>query len=338
MPGWRSSASSGPLTSMRSNVTSTAWSSQRQRNGRQGENDEHSLMGHPGRARLPLPLGRGIQGVQVRPAREPHARALARRMARARRARDGGCRPADRPGRRALDADPDPARGRRARAGNPGPRRDVRPLFAQTGRYQPAGLGGRDGTAVGLRGLRSVRVGGQMIDREQYTPGPASGAQVRKDGDKWTLILVRELRHAPEKVWQALTDPAQLREWAPFDAAGSLGTVGTTVKLTTVGAPTPHVTETTVTRADAPNVLEHNSGGFDRRWQLEAVGGGKRLKLWTNIDRRFIAMGAAGWHICFDVLDHLLSGTPLGRIVGPEAMKFGWQRLNAEYAKQFGVS
>src|SRR5207245_1388511 len=108
MPGWRSSASSGPLTSMLSNATSTAWSSQRQRNGRQGENDEHSLMGHPGRARLPLLLGRGIQGVQVRPAREPHARALARRMARARRARDAGRRPAGRPRRRAVDADPDP--------------------------------------------------------------------------------------------------------------------------------------------------------------------------------------------------------------------------------------
>ena len=71
-----------------------------------------------------------------------------------------------------------------------------------------------------------------MTDREQYTPGPASGAQVRKDGEKWTLILVRELRHSPEKVWQALTDPAHLREWAPFDADGSLGTVGATVKLT----------------------------------------------------------------------------------------------------------
>ena len=57
-----------------------------------------------------------------------------------------------------------------------------------------------------------------MTDREQYAPGPASGAQVRKDGEKWTLILVRELRHSPEKVWQALTDPAHLREWAPFDA------------------------------------------------------------------------------------------------------------------------
>jgi hypothetical protein len=43
-----------------------------------------------------------------------------------------------------------------------------------------------------------------MTTREQYTPGPASGAQVRKDGEKWTLILVRELRHAPEKVWQHL--------------------------------------------------------------------------------------------------------------------------------------
>jgi uncharacterized protein YndB with AHSA1/START domain len=177
-----------------------------------------------------------------------------------------------------------------------------------------------------------------MIDRVQYTPGPASGAQVRKDGERWTLVLVREVRHSPERVWQALIDPAQLREWAPFDADSSLGTVGNTVNLTTVGAPALHVTETRVTRADAPRLLEYNWGDFNMRWELEAVGGGTRLTLWTNIDRRYISMGAAGWHIAFDVLDHLLSGTPIGRIVGPEAMKFaGWQRLNAEYKKQFGA-
>ena len=177
-----------------------------------------------------------------------------------------------------------------------------------------------------------------MNYREQHIPGPANGAQVRRDGEKWTLILVRELRHSPEKVWQALTDPAHLREWAPFDADGNLGTVGNTVKLTTVGAPALRVTETTVTRADAPELLEYNWGGFDMRWQLEAFGNGTRLTLWTNIGHRFIAMGAAGWHICFDVLDHLLSGTPIGRMVGPEAVKFGgWQRLNAEYAKLFGI-
>jgi len=161
---------------------------------------------------------------------------------------------------------------------------------------------------------------------------------VRKDGENWTLILVRELRHSPEKVWQALTDPAQLREWAPFDADGSMGTVGNTVKLTTVGAPTLHVTETAVTRADAPEVLEYTWGGFDMRWKLEAFGGGTRLTLWTNIDRRYISMGAAGWHVCLDVLDHRLSGTRLGRIVGPDAMKVGgWQRLHAEYAQHFGI-
>ena len=170
-----------------------------------------------------------------------------------------------------------------------------------------------------------------MNDREQYAPGPARGAQIRKDGEKWTLILVRELRHSPEKVWQALTDPAHLREWAPFEADGSMGTVGS-VKLIWVGRPTP--LETTVTRADAPEVLEYG----DIRWELEALGGGTRLTLWHSIDRRFISWGAAGWHIAFDALDRLLSGTAIGRIAGGEAMKFGgWQRLNAEYAKQFGI-
>ncbi|HVZ38508.1 MAG TPA: SRPBCC domain-containing protein [Candidatus Kapabacteria bacterium] len=177
-----------------------------------------------------------------------------------------------------------------------------------------------------------------MTNRERYSPGPAGGAQVRKDGENWTLILVRELHHSPEKVWQALTDPAHLREWAPFDADRSLGTAGATVKLTTVGAPTPYVTETMVTQADAPNVLVYNWGGNDVRWELEAVDDGTRLTLWTSINRRFISMGAAGWHICLDVLDHLLGEVPIGRIVGGEALEFdGWQRLNAEYARQFGV-
>lgn len=177
-----------------------------------------------------------------------------------------------------------------------------------------------------------------MTNREQYAPGPANMARVEKDGEKWTLVLVKELRHPPQKVWQAITDPVHLREWAPFDADASLSTVGTKVNLTTVGAPGPHVTETIVKRAEAPKLLEYSWGDFDMRWQLEATADGTRLTLWTNIARPFIAMGAAGWHICFDVLDCLLAGQPMGRIVGPAAMKFrGWQQLNAEYAKQFGV-
>lgn len=174
-----------------------------------------------------------------------------------------------------------------------------------------------------------------MTDLDQYTPSPAYGAQVKKDGPdkaRWTLILVRELRHSPEKVWQALTDPAQLREWAPFVVDGNMGIVGNTVKLTWVGNPTP--IDTRVTRAEAPKVLQYG----DQRWELEPVPTGTRLTLWSNIDRRFISWGAAGWHIAFDILDRLLRGNPLSRIVAIEAMKSeGWQRLVGEYAKQFGV-
>jgi uncharacterized protein YndB with AHSA1/START domain len=168
-----------------------------------------------------------------------------------------------------------------------------------------------------------------MTVSEQYSPGPAGGVQVRKDGEKWTLILTRELRHSPENVWQAITDPARLREWAPYETDGSLARVGA-VKLTWVGS--PQVLETSVTRADAPRLLECG----DMRWELEPAGTGTRLTLWHSIDRRYVSWGAAGWHICLDVLDHLLDGRPVGRLTGPDAMKFeGWQRLSAEYAKQF---
>lgn len=177
-----------------------------------------------------------------------------------------------------------------------------------------------------------------MTARAQYTPGPALEAQIRKGGEQWTLILVRGLPHPPERVWEALTDPAYLREWAPFDADRNLGREGATATLTTIGAPEPHVTETRVKRADPPSALEYNWGGGEVRWELERTEQGTRLTLSADFDRRWIAMGATGWQICLDVLDRLLSGTPIGRIVGPEAMAVdGFQRLHTEYAEKFGV-
>ncbi len=115
-----------------------------------------------------------------------------------------------------------------------------------------------------------------MSSREPYAPGAASGAEVRKEGEKWTLVLVRDLSHPPAKVWKALTDPEHLREWAPFDSDRNLGTVGT-AKLSTVGAPTPHVSETQVKRADAPKLLEFSwgdrtSAGNWSRWEAAALG------------------------------------------------------------------
>jgi uncharacterized protein YndB with AHSA1/START domain len=170
-----------------------------------------------------------------------------------------------------------------------------------------------------------------MTDLAQYTPGPATGARVQKAGDRWTLILVRELHHSPEKVWRALTDPAHLHEWAPFDANGNLDTVGAVIQLTWTG--TGQTVETRVTRAEVGKVLEY----ADIRWELAPIDAGTRLTLWHTIPQRYVSWGAAGWHIGIDVMDRLLAGHPIGRIAGGDVWKIeAWQKLVAEYSKQFG--
>ena len=177
-----------------------------------------------------------------------------------------------------------------------------------------------------------------MSESTAYRPGPAAGARIEKTPDVWTLVLTRDLRHPPARVWEALTDPAHLREWAPFDSDRNLGGGGT-ANLTTVGAPQPMVSESRINRAEAPRLLEYTWGGANVRWELEATpGGGTRLTLWHNINKGFISMGAAGWHICLDVLDKHLAGSPIGRTVGPKAMQVpGWQDLLAGYSTLLGV-
>src|SRR5271154_3705543 len=112
-----------------------------------------------------------------------------------------------------------------------------------------------------------------MSSGERYAPGAAFGAEIRKEGEKWTLVLVRDLPHPPAKVWKALTDPEHLRQWAPFDSDRDLGTAGS-AKLSTVGAPTPHTPEPQVKLAEAPKVLEFNWGGQGLRWEPEPLANG----------------------------------------------------------------
>ncbi len=149
-----------------------------------------------------------------------------------------------------------------------------------------------------------------MTGRESYAPGPAGGASVRQEGERWTLVLVRELRHPPGDglgradrsgtaprmgAVRRRSQPRHHRAGDAFDRglahAAGLGVEG-------------HA------RAQAPRLLEFSWGANDMRWELEPLAGGTRLTLWHNIGRRFVAMGAAGWHICFDVLDRFAGGPP----------------------------
>ncbi|GAB1821637.1 SRPBCC family protein [Herbidospora sp. RD11066] len=148
-----------------------------------------------------------------------------------------------------------------------------------------------------------------------------------EDDGRWTLVFTRELRHGPEKVWAALTEAGQLKEWAPFESSRDLGAPGEAT-LVMDGAGTGE----TVTRAEPPHLLEYTWGGDLLRWELEPTEAGTRLRLsHTMPGPEWGARNAAGWHVCLDVADRLLAGTSKGRIVGDDAREHGWQELHDAY-------
>ena len=173
-----------------------------------------------------------------------------------------------------------------------------------------------------------------MTDREQYTPGPASGAQVQKDGQDEEVDAHPRPRTAPlagKSLAGAHRPGASARvgalrdRWEPgygWNGESHLGGSAHAAR----------------NKSDASRCSQRCWSTAISAGNSKPSAGGTRLTLWHKIDRRFISWGAAGWHICFDVLDRLLAGNPIGRIAGADAMKFdGWQRLTAEYAKQFGA-
>lgn len=151
------------------------------------------------------------------------------------------------------------------------------------------------------------------MKQRRLVPSPPGEVTVHADGARWALVFVRELRHAPERVWSALTDPASLKEWAPFD------------------------TDPEVRLAEKPRLLEQSWGEDQLRWELEPTKSGTRLTLRHTVGaREMLSKVAAGWHICLDVAERFLDGAPVGRIAGEEAKENGWVELEEAYAKRFG--
>ncbi len=156
------------------------------------------------------------------------------------------------------------------------------------------------------------------------------------DRDGWTLIFIREFRQPPAAVWRALTDPGELDQWAPFAAARDLSVPGATT-LTLVDGDAREARPATVTEAVAPELLEFTWGDDRLRWELEPSGDGTRLTLRHTLHKPGLEpMVAAGWHICFGVLDHLLAGDPIGVIRGRDALNHGWAELRDGYAGRLG--
>lgn len=175
------------------------------------------------------------------------------------------------------------------------------------------------------------------MSRENFDPGPLADVTCHADGRNWVLVFVRDLRHPREKVWLALTDPEQLRAWAPFTADRDLGRLGDAI-LTMTDGDTSEDFEATVTRAEPPTLLEYTWHTDVLRWELAATKSGTRLTLRHTVsDPDLLAKVSAGWHICLAVAERLLDGNPIGPIVGEDAKNYGWDELHAAYAEKLGI-
>lgn len=171
------------------------------------------------------------------------------------------------------------------------------------------------------------------MNRDSYRPSPLGPVEAEKDGEHWTLVFHRDFRHPPEKVWAALTEPAQLDQWAPWEADRDLSEPGDAT-LTMIDGETREGMAATVVVVEPPTLLEYTLGTDRLRWELEATATGTHLTLRHTIaDADWLSRVAAGWHICLDVAEHLLDGDPVGVIRGSQAMEFGWTELERAYAQ-----
>jgi uncharacterized protein YndB with AHSA1/START domain len=161
----------------------------------------------------------------------------------------------------------------------------------------------------------------------------------RPEGERRTLVLVRDLRHPPERVWAALTEPEKLRAWAPYTSDRNLARPGdATLTMFEDAEKEADTLAASVSRAEPPRLLEYTLGEDVVRWELEPRDGGTRLTLsHTVAGTDWVPKVAAGWHLCLDVAERLLDGAPIEPIRGAAAERYGWGRLRDAYAAELEV-
>ena len=175
------------------------------------------------------------------------------------------------------------------------------------------------------------------MNPRSFDPGPLADVAHEVDAGRSTLVFVRRFGHSPARVWEILTDADQLAQWAPFEPDRDLGTPGPANLRMTDGNSTESF-PAEVRRAVAPTTLEYTWGDDLLRWDLAPDTNGTRVTLRQTVKSpEWVPRVAAGWHLCTLVADHLLDGNPIGRIVGRDAKKYGWDALNEAYAGKLGI-
>jgi uncharacterized protein YndB with AHSA1/START domain len=150
-----------------------------------------------------------------------------------------------------------------------------------------------------------------------------------------TLRFERRLAHPAEKVWKAITDPAELTHWFPQDLVGTFAP-GERLRFTFRGELPVLDGETIpdftgeVLEIDPPRLLAYTWGEDVLRFSLTPDGDGCLLVFTDTLaDRGKSARDGAGWHVCLLALDARLDG-----LAAPADSP--WKEFYDSYADSFG--
>ncbi|MDI9349571.1 MAG: SRPBCC domain-containing protein [Candidatus Symbiobacter sp.] len=170
----------------------------------------------------------------------------------------------------------------------------------------------------------------------------------RQTGGEYGLQIKRDFSHPLASVWHLITEPEGLAEWAPFDAHQSLdGAVGQAIILIMAAGGTGteaasedsalDLLESEILRCEPPHHLAYNWGSDRLQFDLIGVRDDLTSLCLTQMvtEPELIAHNAAGWHICLDVAALALAGESAGRVVGRDALRFGFANLCAAYQHRF---
>ncbi|MFD8499688.1 SRPBCC family protein [Amycolatopsis sp. NPDC059657] len=148
------------------------------------------------------------------------------------------------------------------------------------------------------------------------------------------LRLERKLAHPPEKVWRAITDPAELKHWFPAAVKTELK-AGAPIEFTFEGQDSSSAGE--VLECDPPSLFSFSWNEDVLRWEISPDGDGSRLLFTHTFGRGEPAIAAlaagrnaAGWDVCLAALEARLDG----KTAEPPA---DWLTPMAAYVREFGL-
>jgi uncharacterized protein YndB with AHSA1/START domain len=166
----------------------------------------------------------------------------------------------------------------------------------------------------------------------------ADGTLETLDDGRARVRFQRSISHPIERVWAALTEPDQMRQWWAAADELDLREGGSFVIrwLNTDDQGNQAIARGTVSAIDPPHLLELDSDIHGvMRWELRADGDATALTFTSTLDlpEEYRHKVLAGWHFHLDALEDALEGRPVDWDNWPIDR---WQEHHDRYAAAAG--